>query len=338
MKKLLIATPLLPPAIGGPAQYAQCLKDEFERLDYKVSLVSYGWERYLPTGVRHFYFFCKVLVRLFGVDMVLALDTFSVGWPAVLAARLLGKKIVIRIGGDFLWESYVERTGDLITLKDFYLRILQKQIKLSLKERCIAGLTKWTLQHTGVLVFSTRWQQDIWQDFYQLPLDRTKVIENYSGRKLPSVAATNYVFMAAGRKAKLKNLIQVEAVFNELAAEGNEVKLESKPQDHEQFMAKLASCYAVIIASVSDISPNVALEALRFNKPVILTQETGLRERLGGAVLWIAPANYGEIKEKVQWLLDKNNYAVATQRAAGFTFTHSWREIADEFIKLFSTL
>ncbi len=52
--------------------------------------------------------------------MVVALDTYSVAFPAVLAAMLFRKKLVLRVGGDFLWEQYLERV---------------KKPKLSAKER-----------------------------------------------------------------------------------------------------------------------------------------------------------------------------------------------------------
>ena len=72
-----------------------------------------------------------------------ALDTFSVAFPAVCAARLCGKKMIIRTGGDFLWEFYVERTGDLVLLRDFYNTRIGR---LNFKERLIFKSTGWTLR------------------------------------------------------------------------------------------------------------------------------------------------------------------------------------------------
>lgn len=176
--KILLATGIYPPQIGGPAQYAANLGDEFLKQGHQVQILTYGVEKHLPSGVRHLYFFLKTLWVLPGTSFILALDTFSVAWPAVLAARLFNKKIIIRTGGDFLWETYVERTGDLILLRDFYQTSLNK---LSKKEQMIYRLSRWTLQHASLVVFSTAWQRDIFRPAYSLDSARCRIIENYYG-------------------------------------------------------------------------------------------------------------------------------------------------------------
>src|SRR3989344_3352492 len=129
--KILIATGVFPPDIGGPSQYAKNLSDEFESEGHEVSVACYSIERHLPIGVRHFVFFIKAFYHLLWADYAIAMDTFSVGVPTIIAARLLRKKVAVRIGGDFLWESYVERTGNLITMREFYALMP----KISLKEK-----------------------------------------------------------------------------------------------------------------------------------------------------------------------------------------------------------
>src|SRR5436309_2301876 len=108
--KILIATGIYLPKIGGPAQYAKNLERVFTDLGHSVTVLTFGLEDNLPTGVRHLFFFFKILPKVFSADIICALDTFSVGLPAVLASQISGKKCVIRTGGDFLWEQYVERT------------------------------------------------------------------------------------------------------------------------------------------------------------------------------------------------------------------------------------
>lgn len=338
MKSILIATPLYPPDIGGPAQYAQHLEEEFVQQGYRVHILKYGWERWLPTGLRHSFFFCRALLSLCGVGWVLALDTFSVGWPVVIAAKLLRKKVIMRIGGDFLWETYVERTGDVVILREFYLKIKTGQIRLSTKEYFIAKLTKWTLREASMIIFSTKWQQEIWQEFYCLNNTKVHIVENYIGDKLPSEPPVKKNFIASGRQAKLKNLTLLKKIISDLQAQGLDVTLDLQPRSHQEFMGRLQSCYGVIVASFSDISPNVALDALRFNKPLILTQETGLRERLAKAVQWIDPKDEQKIAEKIIWLADSGNYQQACQQAAGFTFSRPWSQVAGDILALANTL
>jgi len=118
--KILISTGIYPPKIGGPAQYAKNLKEAFEKRGNIVSVQTYGVEEKLPTGLRHLFFFFKVIPDVLKSDEVFILDTFSVGLPTVLVCRIFGKKRIIRTGGDFLWEQYVERTGKKVLLSNFY--------------------------------------------------------------------------------------------------------------------------------------------------------------------------------------------------------------------------
>lgn len=340
--KIIIATGIYPPAIGGPAQYAKNLQEEFAKLGHQVLVLTYRLEHYLPTGIRHAYFFGKIFFAslFFSPDFILALDTFSVGLPSVCAAKILNKKIIIRTGGDFLWEGYVERTGNLVLLREFYGKIKSGEVILNLKEQIIFRLTKWTVRNSSVLVFSTDWQKEIWREAYGLDSTQVKceikIIENYFGEKVKSEIARQKNFIAGTRKLKWKNLEKLEIAFAE--AKNNltslNLKLDLENSGYEHFLEKIRTCYAVILVSLGDISPNLVLDALRFNKPVILTQETGLRERLGDAVIWVDPENQSEITEKIMWLAEPANYQIACEKAQNFTFTHTWREIAGEFIAL----
>src|SRR3989344_8341883 len=127
--RILITTGLSKNDIGGPAQYGLNLKEEFEKLGHKVKLVHY---RSIESA------FFKLLHQVLWADKVIALDTFSVGVPSVLASRLFGKKILVRVGGDFLWSAYVNRTSEPLTLPGFY----QKMPTLNLKEKVIFFFTK----------------------------------------------------------------------------------------------------------------------------------------------------------------------------------------------------
>lgn len=142
------------------------------------------------------------------------------------------------------------------------------------------------------------------------------------------------VFIAGTRNLKWKNLdlLKRACVLAQKAVPDLVLDLDNAP--YEKFLEKIKNSYAVILVSLGDISPNLVLDALRLKKPVVLTQETGLRERLGQAVIWVDPQDEKEIAEKIVWLSDQENYRVACERVQNFSFAHSWREIATEFIKI----
>src|SRR3989339_2001933 len=103
--KILITTGIYPPKIGGPAQYAKNLKEAFEKLGHSVSVKTFTIENKIPTGIRHIFFFLKIIPSILRADMVFALDTYGVGFPTALASRLFFKKILLETEGVFLWEN-----------------------------------------------------------------------------------------------------------------------------------------------------------------------------------------------------------------------------------------
>ncbi len=110
MKKILIATGIFPPDIGGPATYSKLLLDELPKRGIEVRVLSFGSVRHLPKVIRHFIYFCKALAAGAGTDVIFAQDPVSVGLPSALAAKILGKKFVLKIVGDYAWEQYCQRS------------------------------------------------------------------------------------------------------------------------------------------------------------------------------------------------------------------------------------
>lgn len=329
--KILICTGIYPPNVGGPAQYAKEIKEEFERQGHIVKILTYGLEHRLPVLIRHEYFFWRVLFNMRGVDRIIALDTFSVAWPSVAAAKVGRKNIVIRTGGDFLWEAYTERTGDLVMLRDFYQT---RKDKLTFKERFIFQVTKWTLQNSNAIAFSTKWQKDIFEHAYELDSTKSHIVENFYGEKLESNTPTEKVFIAGSRGLKLKNLPRLTQAFERAKQKDPSLLLDMNKVSYDEFMSKIKNAYAVILVSLSDISPNMILEAIRYNKPFILTRETGLYDKLKNVGIFVNPESEEEIEQSIIFLSNPENYKKQKEKVASFTFTHLWKEICNELLDI----
>lgn len=331
--KILIATGVFPPDIGGPAQYAKNLHDEFNREGHEVSVACYSIEHHLPIGVRHFVFFLKAFYHLWGADYAIAMDTFSVGVPTIIAARLLRKKVVVRIGGDFLWESYVERTGNLITMRDFYARLP----KLSLKEKVIFWIRKKVLPLSDKLVFTTPWQMNITLVAHGFDKKSAVIIENFF-RKNTGLPHSQKNFIWTVRPLKLKNGRLLYRAFAEARKTNPDLVLDDGRYSYDEMLERVKSCYAVILPSISDDSPNLILDAISYGKPFILTKESGYYEKFKDMGLFVDPLSEHDITEKILMLANPVNYEAYRQKVLSYKFIHGYREIASEYLKLYNLL
>lgn len=333
-QRILITTGIFPPEIGGPAQYAKNLRDTFEKMGHVVGVKTYGTEGKLPTGLRHLFFFIKVIPSLLSADAVFILDTFSVGLPTIFACKIFGKSGIIRTGGDFLWEQYVERTKKKVLLRNFYDT---EKNNLSLKEKIIFKLTRWVLDNASKVVFSTEWQRDIFIRAYGLKREKTCIVENYYGEKEFDFEPESKIFIASTRKLVWKNLDVLEKVFGEIKNKHPEVVLFEDNLPYEEFLEKLKKSYATVLVSLGDISPNMILDSLRFNRPFICTKEVGIFERIKDAGIFVNPLDEREIEKAALDLLTEEGYRKAKEKIRNFDFTNTWEKMAEEFIKIYES-
>lgn len=339
--RILIATGIYPPDIGGPAQYAKGVENAWKKEGYEIKVLSFSFERKLPTVIRHLYYFFRVLFSLRGTDFVFSPDTFSAAFPALFAAKFCGKKLIIRTGGDFLWEQYVERTGDLVLLRDFYRTCVQK---LNIKERLIFELVGFVLRNVSAVVFSTKWQRDIFERPYNLDLKKCFIIENYYGTRWNNHSQIlknmrmEKVFVGGTRHMKWKNVERLRRAFAEAKARHPNLKLSLDTVPRDKFLEEIRNSYSVILVSLGDISPNMILEAMRYGKPFILTRETGLYERLKDVALFVNPEDVSDIAAKIEWLSDEKNYEVQRKKVEAFAFVHTYQDIAREILRIVVTI
>lgn len=331
-KRIFIATGIFPPDIGGPAQYAYELEKVWRESGHKVAVKYFGKvEKFLPTGLRHIYFLIKTKWAFLCADKIFVLDTWSAALPIAILSFITRKKFIIRTGGDFLWESYVERTKKKVLFSNFYKDGINN---LNDKEKFIFSVTKWILRRADKIVFSTEWQRNIWLISYNIPKEKTLIIENYYGKSSGDSGFFNKTFLASSRDLVWKNLAVLKDVF-----EDNEVKqtgfvLDIKTSRHDEFMSRMQGVYAVILVSLGDISPNTILDAIRCGKPFIVTKETGIYDRVKDIGIFVDPLSKNDVKEKVLWLCDPKNYETQKEKIRGFSFTHSWDEIGNEFLNI----
>ncbi|MFZ2886228.1 MAG: glycosyltransferase, partial [Minisyncoccia bacterium] len=173
--KIVIATPFYPPETGVLGTYAEGLAVAFKKAGHEVEIAAFSSVKHLPPLVRHIAYFAQLRRRARGAGAMLALDTWSVGMPAFFAARQTGAPLLVRIGGDFLWEAYVERTKEPIRLSEFY----RTSRRLSVKERIIHRFIRQLTGGANALLFNSKFQRDLWRKEYGFPAEKGRILENF---------------------------------------------------------------------------------------------------------------------------------------------------------------
>ncbi len=325
--KIVIATPFYPPQSGVLGMYAAGLEKAFTAKGHSVAVIVFP-KRGIPL-LKHLLYYFKLRSAARNAGFVLALDTWSTGVPSHLAARAKGIPCLLRVGGDFLWETYIERTKAQMTLSEFHA----SRQKLSLKERLIRAGTR-HLIHNARIFFTTRFQRSLWQTTYGTPAD-APVIENYYPPRIETyLPSRGPVFVSSGREIALKNTLLLQRVFARLAHDHAGLELDTRYLTGEAYGQRLASSYAVVIPSLSEISSNTAIDAVCLGKPFICPEDTGTSERLRDCGLFIDTRSEAALTQAVESLLETPTYERYASAARSFSYTHSWDEIADEVLAL----
>ncbi|MCR4275109.1 MAG: glycosyltransferase family 4 protein [Candidatus Campbellbacteria bacterium] len=334
--KILIATGIYPPHAGGPSYYAESLKNEFEKLGHKVTVRTFSIERHLPTGIRHLVYFFKTFPAYLFTDWTLVLDTFSVGIPIGCMRKLFGGVAILRTGGDFLWEQFVERTGKKITFTDFY----NHEGEFTTRDKVIKRLTQIFLQSLTHIVFSTEYQKNIWQKSYDFHTIPTSIIENqYDLSPQQSITQKETKeFITISRPMKLKNEELLQQAFKIAQKKVPTITL---TVDHNiprnEVMNRLRSAYAGVVVSLSEISPNFVIELLSMGKPAIVTKENGILNRIGSAVIAVDPLNVEEIANAIITIADDATYLQYQEKINQLSIRRPYSVLAKEFIVLASS-
>ncbi len=333
---ILIATPLYPPDIGGPATYSSELQNALEAEGHTVEVAIFNDFLPYPSGIRHILFFLRMLSKLKNVDFVIILDTVSVALPAILTTTLLRKKSVIRIGGDFVWEHYCNRTKHKVFLSQFYTSVHT----LSLKERMLVWLQRYCiLPLAHRIVFSTPWQRNIWHTPYRLRDTQITVIENSYSFDVGQYGSENKIpssrVVWIGRDIPLKNVDYLDMAVSRVHARIPSLVYEKYSGiSHDEVLRVLAGARVLVIPSVSEVSPNLAIEAITLGVPVVLTKDCGLEDVLMEVVVWVDPLQVTDIENAIVRLMDDDYFMQIKVRMQKFKKERSYSDVAKEFLQL----
>ena len=357
--RIVLATGIYPPEIGGPATYVRELAGALRAKGAEVRIVTFGDPRPgdAEEGVTRvprrggplarYRRYAKELRRAAeGAEIIEAFSSVSVGVPLWLA-HIRGPKKILRLGGDFLWERATDR-GDARGLREWYEQ-----------SGAFSGFMNGLLRTFDVLVFTTEFQEDLYRRFYA-NLPAMTVIENVNPRGTPALHALHAPLrlLSLGRFVAFKNLPALVEAMNALPdatltlagsgpmesvlrAKVRSLGLESRvtflPPRHGADKQELFADHdLLVIPSKTDISPNTALEARAAGLPVLLTQETGLSRVLLDGMVVAKLSTPDDIAAAVADIAAK--YPSYAARAAQPVPERGWNHVADEHLSLFVSL
>tara|TARA_B100000745_G_scaffold299914_1_gene252046 strand:- start:3858 stop:4988 length:1131 start_codon:yes stop_codon:yes gene_type:complete len=314
IEKILIAAPLYPPEIGGPATYVKMLEAELPQHGFTLTVVPFSALRTYPKVLRHLIYTFLLLKKAWGKDMIYALDPVSVGLPAKVASVITRKRFWVRLGGDYAWEQGQQRFG-LTQMLDEYT---QKKNEAPWQVRALAAVQSFVVRGAQKVVVPSKYMSRIvstwgtaeeqlavvYSALHPLPVPLDK--KDYR-RKF---GFSGPVVLSAGRLVPWKGFKELIDVVDQLRKQHSDIKLliagdgPTKGELHEYIAEKgLSSCVQLLgrlpkeelgqyIKAADLFVLNTAyeglshqlLEVMALETPVVATDVGGNPELIEGGV------------------------------------------------------
>lgn len=236
--KILIATGIFKPELGGPATVALELGKRLQATGHSITVLtysaksSYRFDAELDFPVirvvrgknkilNYFRYFLAAAREMKKHAVTYTLDWFSAGLPILFASKISRKPYVVRVSGGYIWEKYLAEGKPPMTLRAFYENGIYKNYKL------MFWLISRVLRNAECVVFNSDEQRVLYERFYKLLPQKTKAIYNAVPDNRISGLVNSYnidnverdrEIVFAGRFIKMKNvesLVQAFAKFQD---------------------------------------------------------------------------------------------------------------------------
>lgn len=192
---ILLATGIYPPESGGPATYTAALAKALLKRGHRVTIVTYGESP--PLEVKRstktespiedvvcvsrkggplvrYARYAKVLYKQAKTaEVIFAQGAVSEGVPATLVAKWLGKKICLRIPGDYAWEMgmQIDQADTEASLDKFLNHRHFGRVRI------YEWLERWTARSAWSLIAPSQYLKSV-SERWGVPTERIEVIKN----------------------------------------------------------------------------------------------------------------------------------------------------------------
>lgn len=311
--RVVIATPLYPPEIGGPATYAKLLEEGLPSRGVEVVVVTFSEVRHLSKIVRHYAYYRRVLKAARSADLVLALDPVSVGLPALYAAKKVQKPFVVKIVGDYAWEQGVQRFGVTQSLDEFV-----RTKKISFPVLVFRYIQKYVAQTAQKVIVPSDYLKDIVAEW---GIATERIYRIYNAVEIPAALPVHtkkdgeFLIVSSGRRVPWKGFEAIEKIAQ--AFPKWRVFIASGLSRSEA-LGWVQAADVFVLNSTYEGFPHALIEAMMLGTPVVAAGNKGNKELVtqGETGLLVTPGDDNSLREALTTVLHDPTTARARAHAA----------------------
>ena len=260
---------------------------------------------------RYARYFLLLLKHVTSQSTVLVTDILSTGLPLRVLYVFRKPRVILRLGGERSWENAIEKKRVWCTLREYWRNGLG-----GWQQKMMRSYYHWFCTMPEKIVVVSPLIRECFERMSLHLEGRLQVIPNRPTRNVSERGAMAIVshqlhhplrLLYVGRMARVKNVIFLAQIIKKCAEEGLAITcdfigegedleaakkmLATYPSarflgniSFEQVNEHMQDADLLVVPSLTDIYPNVVIEALAVNLPVLLTDQTGLEPGFGGIV------------------------------------------------------
>lgn len=270
-KKLLILTPIFPPAIGGPATYTAELAGQLKN-DYDITIICFSdgavttsdthpleiprvkiiplkigqrkqslIESLLGTIKRQYSLFKILKTQIPKTDCVYIQQPMVMGVLGTIMSRYYNKRCLLKFVGDEAWENAFGRHKNQKNLPEFL-----QQPDADIKTRLLISVQKFVFKKVDTIIVPSRFLKNILTEFYQISPSKIEIIHNavdtsnHSPKKLKKSQKDLRKVLTIGRLVSWKNIAPIIESLSLLQKKNLELHIIGIGPEHKR-LQKLAA-------------------------------------------------------------------------------------------------